>query len=252
MKEYFRNMFESSGNNNQLQNWKWGKNSIGFKKTKIAFLVERLIISKEEAIGSMKNPEKNSELAEQDKRRALELAKNIYKGISLVLSKGNPESYPPVPGYIVPQWIKRSSRQIRATINQKEENEGFALQNITITTDPLSVEHFDAGEISIAKLHPGILSTKVRHERHIHIRETVRTPHFTTEEIITQMGYAVDLITNPKNNNMELLGIYAYKNTQILQELIQFITDLTVSNPEDLFKSKIRLMDAYFSITPKP
>ena len=66
------------------------------------------------------------------------------------------------------------------------------------------------------------------------------------------MGYAVDLITNPKNNNMELLGIYAYKNTQILQELIQFITDLTVSNPEDLFKSKIRLMDAYFSITPKP
>ena len=47
MKEPFWNMFESSGDSNQPKKWKWGKNSIGLKKTKIAFLVERLIISKE-------------------------------------------------------------------------------------------------------------------------------------------------------------------------------------------------------------
>jgi hypothetical protein len=84
------------------------------------------------------------------------------------------------------------------------------------------------------------------------VKETVRTPHFTYTEIVTQVGYAVNLITNTDSNNTELLGIYAYKNSKILQELIEFLTDLSVSNMEDLFQARIYLMEIYFAITPKP
>lgn len=179
------------------------------------------------------------------------MANTILECDQLAQSLDQPSYYPPVPIYTPPHGIYRTPEQVRAFKKQKEEIEGFARQNITITNSPLSVEDFDAGASSAAQIHPGILNSIIRHERHIHVRETVRTPYYTTNEIITQMGYAVHLITNPKNNSMELLGIYAYKNSKILQELILFITDLDVSNPDDLMAAKITLSALYWSITPK-
>jgi hypothetical protein len=79
----------------------------------------------------------------------------------------------------------------------------------------------------------------------------MRIPDFLYLESTSQVGYLVNLLVDPQNKTPELIGVYVYQNPTILRELLDFLTNLDVSNPDDLMEARITLSELYWSITPK-
>ncbi|MBC7503855.1 hypothetical protein H7169_02705 [Candidatus Gracilibacteria bacterium] len=185
---------------------------------------------------------------------AMEMVNNIYNNPLLLGGVEQPPSYPPVIEYTVPQGRYYTNGEIRDIQNAKRaaKAKDFVSNNITITRSPMTVEEYQSGYNSLIGVDFGILKSIIIHEKHIDvITGQINTLNYSYPEITAQIGYLVSTITNP-NKSVELIGIYIYQNPSILRELLEFLANLDVSNPDDLIEARITLNELYFAITPKP
>lgn len=262
MKESFWNIFEGSGNNNKPKNWKWGKNSFGFKKKEIASIVEALIITEKVTTSSVKVAEKASQSQEQGKKRALELALNIHENISLVISKDQLASYPPVPTYIVPQWIGRTAEQIRAFETRKEkekreleakqekENGTFVDCNIFVGDTPIEIEDYNSMDTSLSKFGPiGKDLTVFLWHTHI-IQGRVQMLNYSYPQLIEVVWSTVSVIAD-NSDTVQLVGIYVLRDCVVIRKLLKALKDLKVYNIDNLYDTCNYLEQVALGITPK-
>lgn len=183
-----------------------------------------------------------------------EMITTILTDSNLSQSYENPEWYPPVPEYTPPEWREFTAQEIRNIQNTKKgaNASNFVRDNITITRAPMTVNEFEKRCDSLIQLNAGILGSTIIHERDIDvITGYIRTPLCTHPDITTQVGYLVSTLINP-SKSVELTGIYIYQNSTILSELLEFLANLDVSNPDDLIEAQITLRELYWSITSKP
>lgn len=180
-----------------------------------------------------------------------EMANTILNCKQLGQSRDQPSYYPPVLAYTHPHSISGTPTQIKTLKEQKEkENATFVDHNVTVTRSPMTVNEFEklwnSGNIQLFNwLHIFWKDIAV-------ITGFQRNERFSYPIITDQIGYRISLLINTEKNTQELAGIYVFQNSKILSLLLEQLTDLHVSNPDDLMEAQITLRELYFSITPKP
>lgn len=180
-----------------------------------------------------------------------EMANTILKCEQLGQSRNQPSYYPPVLAYTHPHDISGKPTQIK-TLKEQKEKGTFVDHNVTVTRSPMMVEEFESSMKSLIGIDSSLLSSLKIYEQVIRAKKIVTTPHFSSTEIIKQVGYLVNLQIDPIDWTTALTGIYVLHAPTTLKALIDFLAKLNVSNPDDLMEAQITLRELYFSITPKP
>jgi hypothetical protein len=190
---------------------------------------------------------------ENQKRIWAEVIDTILHDSYLSQSSWNPAYYPPVPQYTIPTGRSYTWDEIRVIQKAKKDARlSFVRDYLTITQSPMPSERFQEGIDFLNWVDPRILGSTIIYQRDIDvITGSMRIPDFLYLESTSQVGYLVNLLVDPQNKTPELIGVYVYQNPTILRELLDFLTNLDVSNPDDLMEARITLSELYWSITPK-
>ena len=122
---------------------------------------------------------------------------------------------------------------------------------MTITTSPMTAEEFAVSMKSLIQISPSMFNSLKIYEQVIRAKKIVTTPHFSSTEIIKQVGHLVTLKVDSMDHVVELIGIYVLQNPTTLKTLIEFLSNLDVSNTTDLMETINYLRELSWSITPK-